>query len=79
MPVLTHPLWNEQAGSCEFHGPTVFPCQKCLEEMNANICVYLTQDDYRKLRDDPDMTKEGLFPEEQEWLAEQIAGDADSL
>lgn len=79
MPILCHPLWDEQAGTCEFHGTTVLPCPKCLAERNANIDAYLTQEDYRKLREDIDMTKEGLFPVGQEWLAEQIAGDADSL
>ncbi len=79
MPVLRHPLWDEQAGTCYFHGVTVFPCPKCLTERNANISADLTREDYRKLCKDPDMTKEGLFPVEQEWLAEQIAGDADSL
>lgn len=77
MPNLSSPDWNEESGVCVKHGIPMTPCPKCLAEKDPNVEVFLTREDVAMLDCDPDMTPEGLFPVEEEWLAERIVGQAD--
>lgn len=72
MPEIYHPDWDPEKLSCDMHGTEVIPCEKCVNERRPGIVVYLTEKDREMLREDPDMTTAGLFPEGQEWLADQI-------